>query len=85
MRVEFSYDGWAPWNKNLFTDSLQSDVLQLYKKWYGDNNFITMTDSVKGTIFIKVDANRRIIIGKFDDSHVKIDYTNLLVDKELKR
>ncbi len=80
MKVDFSYDAWAPWNKPLFADSLQSDILNLYKRWYGDKNFIAMTDSVRGTIFIKVDANRRIIIGKYDDSHVKVDYTDLLVD-----
>ena len=85
MRVDFKYDSWAPWNKNLFADSLQLDVVKLYKKWYGNNNFIKMTDSVKGTIFIKVDANRRIIIGRYDDLHVKVDYTDLLVDKEFKK
>ena len=85
MRTDFSYDAWAPWNKGLFADSLQLDVLQLYKKWYGDKNFITMTDSVRGTIFIKVDANRRIIIGKYDDMHVKVDYTDLLVENEFEK
>ncbi len=85
MRTDFSYDAWAPWNKSLFADSLQLDVLQLYKKWYGDKNFITMSDSVRGTIFIKVDANRRIIIGKYDDMHVKVDYTDLLVENEFEK
>jgi len=79
------YDAWAPWNKNLFSDSLLNDVVGLYKKWYGNNNFIEMKDSVKGTIFIKVDRNRRIIIGRYDDLHVKANYTDLLVDKELKK
>jgi hypothetical protein len=85
MRVDFMYDAWAPWNKNLFADTLQIDVVKLYKKWYGENNFIKMTDSVKGTIFIKIDANRRIIIGRYDDLHVKVDYTDLSVDKEFKK
>ena len=85
MRVDFMYNAWAPWNRNLFADTLQLDVVKLYKKWYGENNFIKMTDSLKGTIFIKVDANRRIIIGRYDDLHVKVDYTDLLVEKELKK
>jgi hypothetical protein len=85
MRTDFSYDAWAPWNKHLFADSLQRDVLNLYKKWYGDKNFITMSDSLRGTLFIKVDANRRIIIGKYDDMHVKVDYTDLLVDNEFEK
>lgn len=85
MRTDFSYDGWAPWNRHLFTDSLQLEVVKLYKKWYGENNFIQMNDSLRGTLFVKVDGNRRIIIGKYDDRHVKVDYTDLLVDKELNK
>ena len=38
------YNAWAPWNKNLFADTLQTDVVELYKKWYGGNNFIEITD-----------------------------------------
>lgn len=83
MRVSFSYDAFAPWNKRLFADSLQSDVMHLLKKWYKGNDFITMTDVDKGTIFVKIDGNRRIIIGKYDDSHVKVDYTDLFVEKKL--
>jgi hypothetical protein len=83
MRVMVGYDAFAPWNKHLFADSLQLDVLRLFKKWYKDTNFITMTDPVKGTIYVQVDGNRRIIIGKFDDAHVKVDYTDLLIEKKL--
>ena len=31
MRVDFQYDGWAPWNKNLYADSLLPDVVNLYR------------------------------------------------------
>ena len=41
-----------------------------------------MTDTTKGTIFVQVDGNRRIIIGKYDDAHVKVDYTDLLADEK---
>lgn len=85
MKTDFSYNGWAPWNRHLFADSLQLDVVRLYKNWYGENNFIQMNDSLRGTLFVKVDGNRRIIIGKYDDMHVKVDYTDLLVDKELNK
>jgi hypothetical protein len=83
MRATFNYDAFAPWNKSMFADSLQLDVLNLYKKWYPDAGFISMTDNDKGTIFVQVDGNRRIIIGKYDEAHVKVDYTDLLVEKEL--
>src|SRR5688572_2052666 len=79
MPVTFQYDAWAPWNKNLFADSLKEDVVNLYKKWYPNGNpFIKMDDKKRGTIYIKVDGNRRITIGRYNDLQVKVDYTNLL-------
>jgi hypothetical protein len=83
MRVTYSYDAFAPWNKNLMADSLQADVINLCKKWYQGNDFITVTDSLKGTIHVKVDGNRRIVVGKFNEAQVKVIYTDLLAEKKL--
>jgi hypothetical protein len=83
MPVTFEYDGWAPWNKHFFSDSLLPDVLNLYQKWYADGNpFIKIDDKEKGTIYVKVDGNRRIVIGRFNDLRVKVDYTDLTVEKQ---
>jgi hypothetical protein len=84
MRVTFQYNAWAPWNKAQFSDTLLPDVLRLYNKWYpGGNPFIAMKDKVKGTIYVKVDGNRRIIVGKQDEMIVRADYTDLLIEKKL--
>jgi hypothetical protein len=85
MPVTFQYVSWAPWNKNLFADSLKDEILQLYKKWYpGGNEFLKMDDEKKGTIYIKVDGNRRITIGRYNDLQVKVDYTDLSVKEKEK-
>jgi hypothetical protein len=85
MRVTFQYNAWAPWNKAQFSDTLLPDVLRLYRQWYpGGNPFIEMKDSTKGTIYVKVDGNRRILLGKQDDMVVRADYTDLLIEKKLK-
>jgi hypothetical protein len=82
MGVSFQYDGWAPWNKHLSSDSLQQDVLRLFKAWYPKGNpFITVDDGKRGPLYIKVDKNRRIIIGRYDDAYVKVDYTDLTLEK----
>jgi len=79
----FEYDGWAPWNKHLWSDSLMADVLALYKKWYNTGNpFLTITDKKRGTIYVKVDGNRRIIIGRYNDIQVKVDYTDMLTAQQ---
>jgi hypothetical protein len=86
MRVICQYDGWAPWNKALYADSLLVDILKLYKKWYpAGNEFIQIDDPKKGTIYVKVDNNRQITIGRFDDMYVKVDFTDLIAEKQIKK
>ena len=85
MWVKFQYAGWSPWTKHLDSDDLLPDVLKLYKKWYpGGNPFITIKDEKRGTIYVKVDGNRRIIIGRYDDVQVKADYTDLSIKEKEK-
>jgi hypothetical protein len=80
--ARFQYAGWGPWNKELNSDHLLPDVVRLYKKWYpGGNAFITINDKKKGRLYVKVDGNRRIIIGLYDDVQVKADYTDLSVNE----
>ncbi len=84
MRATLNYDAWAPWNKNLSSDSLLINLLSLFRSWYpGGNPFITINDEKRGTIYVKVDGNRRITIGKYDDVRVKVDYTDMTVEKSL--
>lgn len=83
MGVSFKYDGWASWNKQMSADSLKQDLLRLYKNWYaGGNPFITIEDKERGIIYVKVDGNRRIIIGSYDEAHVKVDYTDLFAENK---
>ena len=83
MPVTYSYEGWAPWNKHLSSDSLQIEILQLYKARYGDD-FMEVTHPKRGTAFIKVDGNRRITIYKLDERQVGVIFMDLLVENEIK-
>ena len=85
MNASIQYDGWAPWNKHLFADSLLPDVVQYFTKWYSKgNSFIKMKDPEKRIIYVKVDGNRRILIGKADDTNVQVEYTDLLTESPVK-
>ena len=42
-----------------------------------------ITDKAKRTIYVKVDGNRRITLGKFDDMIVKADFTDLVIEEKL--
>ena len=83
MPVTYAYKAWAPWNKELFADSLQQDVLKLYKKQYG-NDFIAVEHPKKGVAYVRVDGNRRISIFKENDTQVKVLFTDLLAERKKK-
>lgn len=86
MRVSFEYEAWAPWNRKLYADSLLPDVVHLLEQWHpGGNPFMKLTDSARGTIYVKVDNNRRITVGSFDDKLVKVDYGDLLIEQQQKK
>lgn len=84
MRVLYQYDEWAPWNKSLFADSLVKDVLKLYSRTYSSGNpFLTLRNKQRGNLYVKVDGNRRISVGKLNDMQVKVDFTDLLTEKKI--
>jgi len=82
MPVKYRYEGWSPWNKHLSSDSLQLEILKLYKTWYGED-FMEVVHPKRGAAFVKVDGNRRITIFKKDEVEVWAIFTDLLVEKEL--
>ena len=82
MPVMFNYKAWAPWNKELWSDSLMLDVKHLMEKWHGQG-FIKMEHPEKGIRYVKVDDNRRIMIWKENDEYVKVLYTDLTKEKEM--
>jgi hypothetical protein len=80
--AKFRYKGWMPWNKELGADKLLPDVVNFYGKWYpAGNPFLTVQDARRGTLYVKIDGNRQIVIGTFDDTDVKVEYTDLSVEK----
>lgn len=86
MRVRFLYDGWAPWTRRLSSDSLQIDVINLFREWYGDG-FIEYDRTQEGfgenVHYVKVDGNRRILVGRASDSEVVAVFTDLLAEGKL--
>jgi hypothetical protein len=83
MPVVFIYNGWAPWNKKLSSDSLQVNVLKWYEQQYG-KGFMDVVHPTRGTAFVKVNGNRRISIFKQDDLHVWAVFTDMSVSKDSK-
>ena len=82
VQITFYYDGWAPWNRHLFADSLITDVEQLLSDWY-DVDFRTMEADQLGNVRYRLDGNRRIVIGIRDEQMVDVSITDLTVADQL--
>ena len=83
MPVSFKYKGWAPWNKQFSSDTLQNELVDLFQDWYGEG-FMTVEDERRGNAYVKVDGNRRISLYKDSgkDGLVWALFTDMSVDDE---
>ncbi|MGK7388850.1 MAG: hypothetical protein ACNS60_00800 [Candidatus Cyclobacteriaceae bacterium M2_1C_046] len=77
MDLEFSYSGWAPYNKKLQSDALKNKVLDMVMLWYGGNSFITASIN-DNEVPVKVDSNRRMIVYIKDSQTVTISIQDIL-------
>jgi hypothetical protein len=84
MPMEFSYDGWAPWNEGLRVEKLREDVIKLFEEWYGPGFIEVTNDDKTQIVFVKMDGNRRIRIFKKHISTVRAEISDLPVEKKLK-
>ena len=81
MPVTFTYEAWAPWNRQFQSDSLLIDMVKVFKKWYG-NEFQIVNHKTMGTIYAKMDGKRRINLFIKDDQFVQAVFTDLEVEDQ---
>ncbi len=84
MPVTFTYETWAPWNRQYKSDTLLVNMLTLFKKWYGPD-FKELNHHTMGKVYYKMDGKRRINLFIKDDQFVQAVFTDLKVEKELKK
>lgn len=78
MGVVFNYRGWAPWNKNLYSDKLVPDVLDILEKWYG-KGFIEIKAPDGKPAWVVVNGNRQILVLLQNERSVRVEITDLTV------
>lgn len=83
MPVMFTYQEWAPWNREFSSDSLLVKILPLFKKWYGDD-FKKTEHAAQGTVYYKFDGTRRINLFIRDDQFVEAVFSDMELLKEMK-
>jgi len=85
LSAAVNYEGFAPWNKSLFADSLATDLLRLFKHWYGPANVLQISDPLTGAAFIKIDGNRKLSIRKKDEQEITVEFIDLLIEKKINK
>ena len=83
MPVTFAYEGWAPWNRQFWSNELFPRMLTIFKKWYGPD-FKEINHPTMGKIYYKMDGKRRINLFIRDEQFVQAVFTDLDVEKQLK-
>ena len=81
MPLEVQYKGWAPWNKDLFSDSLMVELVDVYENTYGPGFIKTNDLDIGKEAWVKVDGNRRIAIYRKDDIKAIVEFLDLSVSK----
>lgn len=80
MPAEIHFDSWAIWNRELYSDSLIVELIDLYENDYGAGFIHTMHPELKKESWIKVDGNRRISVYRQDDMKVRVEFLDLSVE-----
>ncbi|MDH3648500.1 MAG: hypothetical protein OEQ53_02400 [Saprospiraceae bacterium] len=71
------YKGWAPWNKELWSDKLIEDTRELYEQSYEGNKFFPIKSLGIGKAYTKIDGNRRIVLYYTEDNRVNVLFSDL--------
>lgn len=84
MPIEISYKAWAPWNRELYSDTLITELIDYYEDIYGSGFFKTShpDPNVNTEAWIKIDGNRRITIYKKDEMTARVEFLDLSVKRE---
>ena len=82
MPVEFQYVGWNPVSQSVSYDSLELEVLNQIKEWFG-TDVMKMEKSPGHYAWVWVHGNRRILLTKLNDQTAKVIFTDLLVEAEM--
>jgi hypothetical protein len=83
MPVVYTYDAWAPWNKEFSSDSLLVKMVPVFEKWYGEG-FKALDHETMGKVYVKMDGKRRINLFIRDDRYVQAVFSDMELLRERK-
>lgn len=84
MPVKYSYKAWAPWNRELWSDSLLVDLLELYEEKYNTEFNKMNQPDLDRSAYVSIQGNRSITMVTEDDQYVIVTFTDLNTRKKIK-
>lgn len=79
MRMYFSYEAWAPWNKQFYAVKAIPTVKDFLSKLFGPGDYLEVGREKGPKRLMRVNGNREIAISVEDDQHVLATVTDLTV------
>ena len=73
------YSGWAPWNRDLWSDIMIDELKGLLEDWYGEG-FIPVPSPGRGKAYVRVKGNLQIALWIERDERVEILFSDLTND-----
>lgn len=77
--VDVHYEGWAPWNKELSSDSLVVDLVSYFHENLNTDFDNVYVQHLEKNAYVSVDGNREIIIYPLTEMVARVDFTDLKV------
>lgn len=87
MRMTYSYQAWAPWNRSKYSDRLLQQLQERYLEGYPGNDFIKIdidAGQQNHLALVKIDGNRQILMYPKNkkDVVVRIEDLNYKLNKQ---
>ena len=76
LPLQYTYNGWAPWNTHLVSDSLKVDVMNYLENQY-NAEFKVLPDSGAVDIHYHIEGNREIRVFTVDEKTVRVLFSDL--------
>ncbi len=78
MPVTIGYNGWAPWNRHLWADSLLPRVIEMLERWYRPKGFRKMqVPGYSRPVHVRIDGNRQIVAYVENEQYVRVVFSDL--------
>lgn len=86
MPMEFQYQDWALWNEETKNERLIEEVMEVMLDWYGGNDFFEVKNEDESiSVWVKIDGNRQIRVGRKSISSALVTITDLRLLEEIER